>query len=151
MPRLQQYEVFMDGACPFCQWARARVEPFDTHERLKFLDYNDPAVAKLTPFTNDELNREIHVRAPDGVWHAGFAAWVAVLRVMPLLGWLGALLGSGMFRKAGPKLYRWLARNRHRLPGAPSVCRTDARCIPPAQDAQIHRKERVAGRSGRNS
>ncbi len=127
MPRLQQYEVFMDGGCAFCQWARTRIEPFDTNERLKFLDYNDPAVAAQAPFSREELDLEIHVRAPDGVWHAGFVAWVVLLRVMPILKWLGALLGTAMFRTAGPKLYRWVARNRHRLPGAPPACRTDAR------------------------
>ena len=117
MPRLQQYEVFMDGGCAFCQWARARIEPFDTDERLNFLDYNDPQVAERSPFTREELDREIHVRAPDGGWHEGFAAWVVLLRAMPFLKWLGALLGSFLFRNAGPKLYQWVARNRRRLPG----------------------------------
>jgi predicted DCC family thiol-disulfide oxidoreductase YuxK len=132
MPRLKQYEIFTDGGCPFCQWARARVEPFDTNERLKFLDYNDPAVAAQTPFSREELDREMHVRAPDGMWHAGFAAWVAVLRALPLLSWLGALLGSGLFRKSGPRLYRWVARNRYRLPGSPPPCRADACRVQPA-------------------
>jgi predicted DCC family thiol-disulfide oxidoreductase YuxK len=136
MPRLQQYEVFMDGGCAFCQWARARVEPFDTNERLKFLDYNDPAVAALAPFSREELDREMYVRAPDGSWHAGFAAWVVLLRAMPLLSWLGALLGSGMFRSAGPKLYRWVARNRYRLPGSPPPCRSDACTVRTATSAQ---------------
>ena len=49
---------------------RARVEPFDTNDRLHFLDYNDAAVAAQTPFSREELDREMHVRAPDGTWHA---------------------------------------------------------------------------------
>jgi predicted DCC family thiol-disulfide oxidoreductase YuxK len=141
MPGHKKYDVFMDGGCAFCQWARARVEPFDTDERLHFLDYNDPAVAGQAPFSRDELDREIHVRAPDGGWHAGFAAWVVLLRAMPFLKWLGALLGSSMFRNFGPKVYRWVARNRHRLPGAPPACRTHP--APPAPNA--------AGRPGRAS
>ncbi|HEV8385307.1 MAG TPA: DUF393 domain-containing protein [Candidatus Acidoferrales bacterium] len=137
MPRLRLYEIFTDGGCPFCQWARARVEPFDTNERLKFLDYNDPAVAAQTPFSREELDQEMHVRAPDGMWHAGFAAWVAVLRALPLLSWLGALLGSGLFRNSGPKLYRWVARNRYRLPGSPPRCRSDACSVePPSKTAR---------------
>lgn len=146
MPRLKQFEVFMDGGCAFCQWARARIEPFDTNERLKFLDYNDPAVAAQAPFAREALDREIHVRAPDGAWHAGFAAWVLLLRVMPFLSWMGALLGSAMFRTAGPRLYRWVARNRHRLPGKPPPCRADA-CRPqPSPPAS-----RAAERRGRPS
>lgn len=115
----------MDGGCAFCQWARARIEPFDTGDRLHFLDYNDPIAAGQAPFTLAELDREMHVRAPDGSWHAGFAACVVLLRAMPFLSWLGALLGFSLFRKSGPRLYGWVARNRHRFPGAPA-CRTDA-------------------------
>jgi predicted DCC family thiol-disulfide oxidoreductase YuxK len=124
VPGHKKYDVFMDGGCAFCRWARARIEPFDTDERLNFLDYNDSTVAGQAPFSREELDREIHVRAPDGAWHAGFAAWVELLRAMPFLKWLGALLGTSVFRKSGPKLYRWVARNRHRLPGSPPACRT---------------------------
>jgi len=133
VPSLKKYEVYVDGGCAFCQWARAHVEPFDTEARLTFLDYNDAAVAEQSSLTRDELDREIHVRAPDGGWHAGFAAWIVLLRAMPFLRWLGALLGSALFRTAGPKLYRWVARNRHRLPGSPPACRSQAE--PPAPSA----------------
>jgi len=114
-----KYEVFMDGVCPFCQRVRARIEPFDTDRRLEFLDYNDPGTAGRAPFTCEELAKEMHVRAPDGSWHAGYAAWLVLLGAMPLLRWLGALLSTSMFRKRGPKLYAWIARNRDRLPGSP--------------------------------
>ncbi len=36
-----KFEVLTDGACPFCQWTRGRIEPFDTAGRLCFLDYNN--------------------------------------------------------------------------------------------------------------
>ncbi len=121
-----KFEIFADGACPFCQWTRARIEPFDTASRLRFLDYNDPTVAAQAPFTREELDREMHVRAPDGTWSSGFAAWVIVLRALPPLAWLGWLLGTRMFRNAGPRLYRWIAQNRYRLPGSPPPCRADA-------------------------
>jgi predicted DCC family thiol-disulfide oxidoreductase YuxK len=149
VPTHKKFDVFMDGGCAFCQWARARIEPFDTDERLNFLDYNDPAVAEQAPFSRDALDREIHVRAPDGAWHAGFAAWVVLLRAMPFLKWLGALLGSSMFRNFGPKLYRWVARNRHRLPGSPPACRTHP--APTAPLAQSHRDGKAAGRPRRAS
>lgn len=122
MAQSAKYEILFDGACPLCQWTRAQVERFDTAGRLRFLDSNDPAVAALAPFPCEALAREMHVRAPDGEWAAGFAAWVKVLRALPLLAWLGWLLGTRLFRRAGPALYRWVARNRYRLPGVPRPC-----------------------------
>jgi predicted DCC family thiol-disulfide oxidoreductase YuxK len=123
---LAKYDVFIDGACPFCQWVRARVEAFDTHSRLLFVDYNDSGAAARAPFTREELDREMHVRAPDGSWHAGYAAWLVLLRAMPFVRWLGTLLGSSMFRNTGLRLHHWIARNRYRLPGAPPPCLSDA-------------------------
>jgi predicted DCC family thiol-disulfide oxidoreductase YuxK len=129
-----KYDVLLDGACPFCQWTRARIEPFDTAGRLRFLDYNDPEVAAQAPFTREELDREMHVRVPDGAWSAGFAAWVVILRAMPPVAWLGRLLGTRLFRSAGPKLYRWVARNRYRWPGSPPPCRAES-CAPTSRQA----------------
>ena len=127
-----QYEVFNDGACPFCQWIRARVEPYDTAHRIAFVDYNDPAVAARAPFSIEELENEMHVRTPDGAWVAGFAAWVALLRAMPRLAWLGWVLGAPPFRWAGPSVYRWVARNRYSLPGAPPRCNSQSCAAPSA-------------------
>jgi predicted DCC family thiol-disulfide oxidoreductase YuxK len=127
-----QYEVFNDGACPFCQWIRGRVEPYDTAHRIAFVDYNDPAVAARAPFSIEELENEMHVRTPDGAWVAGFAAWVALLRAMPRLAWLGWVLGAPPFRWAGPSVYRWVARNRYSLPGAPPRCNSQSCAAPSA-------------------
>jgi predicted DCC family thiol-disulfide oxidoreductase YuxK len=129
LPGPRKVEIFTDGACPFCLWVRARIEPFDTDSRLHFLDYNDAAVAAQSPFSREELELEMHVRAPDGAWTAGFEGWVTVLRALPLLRWLGWLLSTALFRRAGPRLYRWIARNRYRFPGAPPPCRADS-CAP---------------------
>lgn len=123
-------KVFMDGGCPFCQAVQAKVEGFDTRLRLEFVDYNDPAVAAQTPFSRDQLDQEMHVLAPDGSWHVGFAGWVVVLRALPRLAWLGWLLGMFPVRLVGPSLYRWIARHRYRLPGFPQPCRSDVCAVP---------------------
>jgi predicted DCC family thiol-disulfide oxidoreductase YuxK len=127
-----QCEVFNDGSCPFCQWVRARVEPYDTAHRITFVDYNDPAVAARAPFSTEELENEMHVRTPEGAWVAGFGAWVMLLRAMPRLAWLGWLLGAPPFRWAGPSIYRWVARNRYSLPGAPPRCNSQSCATPSA-------------------
>jgi predicted DCC family thiol-disulfide oxidoreductase YuxK len=127
------YDIFMDGSCSFCQWTRAKVEPHDTNARLRFLDYNDPQVAEQAPFSRDDLDSEMHVRTPEGVWLRGFEAWLALLRVMPGFAWFGRIAGLPPFRWLGPPVYSFIARHRYSLPGAPARCETDTCPIPLAK------------------
>jgi predicted DCC family thiol-disulfide oxidoreductase YuxK len=124
------YDIFMDGSCSFCQWTQTKVEPYDSGSRLRFLDYNDPAVAAQAPFPRDELGNEMHVRTPEGAWLKGFAAWVALLRVLPKLAWLGRIAGMPPVRWVGPAVYAFIARHRYSLPGAPARCESDTCAIP---------------------
>lgn len=127
------YDIFMDGSCSFCQWTRAKVEPHDAHGRLRFLDYNDPLVAAQAPFSRADLDQEMHVRTPDGVWLSGFEAWLALLRVMPRFAWVGRIAGLPPFRWLGPSVYAFIARHRYSLPGAPARCETDTCPVPSAK------------------
>ena len=129
-------EIYLDGSCAFCQWFRAQIEPWDTRGRLRFLDYNDPRVAAQTPYTLEELGREMHLREPDGTWTRGFTAWVRILRVLPRWAWLGRLLGMPPLRWLGPGLYGWVARHRRNLPGAPPACAPDC-CAPTTSTSKI--------------
>ena len=130
MPLANTYDIFMDGSCSFCQWSRTKVEPYDSSARLRFLDYNDPGVAAQAPFSRGELDREMHVRMPDGQWLKGFEAWLALLRVLPKLAWIGRIAGLPPLRWLGPSLYAFIARHRYSLPGAPSHCDTDTCPVP---------------------
>ena len=129
MPQLAKLDIFLDGACPFCQWSRSRLEPFDSRERLRFLDYNDPEIAGMAPYPRADLDREMHVRTPDGKWLKGFEAWIAVLRALPKLAWLGWIAGAAPLRWLGPGFYRFVARHRYSLPGVPPRCDRDS-CAP---------------------
>lgn len=129
MAETARVEIFTDGACPFCRAIQERVASLDTRHRLRFLDYNDPAVAARAPFPRTRLDEEMHVRATDGTWHAGYAGWVVVLRELPQYAWLGWLLAAPPFRWFGPGLYRWIARHRYRIPGFPAPCHSDTCAI----------------------
>src|SRR4051812_34218631 len=127
--------VYTDGSCPFCQWSRQRVEQFDREHRVEFRDYNNPAAARETPFSDAELAKEMHVLTPDKRWPGGYFAWLEVLRVLPQWRWLGKLLSFVPFRWLGPPLYGAIARNRYRAPylllrwmGAPPPCPAEGSC-----------------------
>jgi predicted DCC family thiol-disulfide oxidoreductase YuxK len=131
MPQTAKYDIFLDGSCSFCQWTRERIKPYDSGAWLRFLDYNDPAVAAQAPFARAELDREMHLRTPEGAWLRGFDAWLALLRVLPKLSWLSRIASLPPLRWIGPPVYRFIARHRYRLPGAPARCENDT-CAPPA-------------------
>ncbi|MGD0908617.1 MAG: DUF393 domain-containing protein [Candidatus Acidiferrales bacterium] len=130
MPQPSTYDIFMDGTCSFCRWTQSKVEPYDSASRLRFLDYNDPAVAAQAPYSRDELASEMHVRTPDGAWLNGFEAWLCLLRVLPKLAWLGQIGGLPPFRWLGPFGYAFIARHRYSLPGAPAHCDSDTCALP---------------------
>jgi len=130
MPQTNTYDIFMDGSCSFCRWSQAKIEPYDSGSRLRFLDFNNPAVAAQAPFTSAELGEEMHVRTPGGVWLKGFEAWLALLRVLPRLAWLGRIASVPPVRWAGPSVYAFIARHRYSLPGAPARCDSDTCAIP---------------------
>src|SRR5256885_1208799 len=108
--------VYTDGSCPFCRWSRGKVERYDRERRVDFRNYNDPAVARETPYSAAALATEMHVLAPNGQWYGGFAAWLEVLKALPRWRWLGKILGYPPFRWMGPALYRVIARNRYKAP-----------------------------------
>jgi predicted DCC family thiol-disulfide oxidoreductase YuxK len=130
MPQTTTYDVFMDGACSFCRWSQAKIEPYDSDSRLRFLDYNDAGVAAQAPFSRGELGSEMHVRTPEGTWLKGFAAWLALLQVLPKLAWLGRIASMPPMRWIGPSAYAFIARHRYSLPGAPTRCESDTCAIP---------------------
>jgi predicted DCC family thiol-disulfide oxidoreductase YuxK len=133
MPQAPKYDIFLDGTCSFCRWSRAKIEPYDSGDRVRFLDYNDPAVSAQAPFPRAELDREMHMRTPEGKWLRGFEAWLALLRVLPKLVWLGRIASLPPLRWLGPPIYAFIARHRYSLPGAPPRCETDT-CLPPAHN-----------------
>ena len=120
----------MDGSCWFCRWSQAKIEPYDSGSRLRFLDYNDPRWLPQAPFSRCELDYEMHVRTPEGAWLKGFEAWLALLRVLPKLAWLGRLASTPPMRSMGRTVYEFIARHRYSLPGAPARCESDTCALP---------------------
>ncbi len=137
MPGGRKLKVYNDGRCPFCQWAEAQVLRFDVGDRLEFRDYREPGVADETPFTVRQLDHKMHVRTPDGQWHAGYFGWVAVFSVLPKGRLLAGLLRVPPLRWLGPLIYQFVANRRYRVPqfmltwlGVPAPCPPGGYALP---------------------
>ncbi len=135
MPEQRRYDIFLDGTCAFCRWTRQKIEPLDSHKRLRFLDFNDPEVAVQTSLSHAELSSEMNLRTPEGKWLKGFDAWLAIMKVLPALAWFAWIANLPPVSWMGPSVYRFIARHRFSLPGAPASCGTDACALP-----QQHRR-----------
>lgn len=129
--------IYHDGRCPFCQWSQHRAERYDRDRRLEFRDYH--LYGSETPFSPAEFNREMHVQTLDGGWHIGYFGWIEIMKVLPRWRRLARLLSLAPLRWIGPRIYRWIAANRYRIPqfllcwlGAPAVC-GPACDLPPAR------------------
>jgi predicted DCC family thiol-disulfide oxidoreductase YuxK len=96
------------------------MERHDHQHRLEFRDYNDPEVARQTPYDAAELAREMHVQAADGKWFAGYRAWMEVLLVLPKWRHVARIGSLPPMKWLGPAFYRLVAANRYRLQRRPS-------------------------------
>jgi len=129
MKQAERIEVYTDGRCPLCHWTRARVEPWDADGRIAWFDYHElESLRRAAPHTVEELSDEMHVRLADGGWRRGYEAWLEVVGVLPRWRWLKPVLGLAPFRRVGPLLYKWVARRRYKLFGAPPPCSTQGAC-----------------------
>ncbi len=117
----RRYWLVYDGRCGFCRgWVRL-IERLDLLGRVRPLDLHTQAerVLRRAPgLDRDGLMKAVHLLSPAGEVWAGFEAVRMLARLVPPL-WptLPALHAPGASR-AGPILYEWTSRNRHRL----SVC-----------------------------
>lgn len=129
MPDAGTLRIYSDGQCRFCLWLQETVWRYDRDQRLEWRDYNLPAVANETPFAREELARRMHVRTPDGCWHAGYFGWVEIISVLPRWRWLARIVRLWPLHWLGPKAYQYVANHRYRIPrfvlawlGAPVPC-----------------------------
>jgi predicted DCC family thiol-disulfide oxidoreductase YuxK len=129
MNQASKIEVYTDGHCNLCRWMRARVEPLDRHQRIEWLDYNDPEILhRAAPRTREEMADEMHTRDGGGRWSKGYFAWIEVIRVLPRWKWLAPVLLWSPFTKIGTMFYRWLAARRYTLFGVPPPCDASGVC-----------------------
>ncbi|NIR42775.1 MAG: DUF393 domain-containing protein [Gemmatimonadetes bacterium] len=119
---MARWVLIYDGDCGFCQRQVRFVERHDTKGRIEAVPFQ---TAELSRYGIDRQAAEeaMHLVSPAGdVWR-GPAAAREVLKLLPRLkplAWLFYLPGA-MF--VAERVYRWIARRRHRFGCDSAVCR----------------------------
>ncbi len=123
--------MLFDADCGFCTrsagWVRRL--PFDVEQAaIQSSDLDALGVDA------DRALLEMPFVAADGTVRYGHRAWAAVLRTGPLLARVvGGLLDSRLLSRPAAWVYRWVSRNRDRLPGGTPTCSPAGRaCRDPA-------------------
>ncbi|KVQ50210.1 thiol-disulfide oxidoreductase [Burkholderia territorii] len=119
--------LYFDGQCPLCVAAMQRLRARDAQRRLAFVDIAGPGFDPAALGVDlAALNRELHVRLPDGRMLTGMDG---ILAAHALTGRtrLVRLLRVPIVRSALALLYRGVARNRLAVSHWLGY-RADARC-----------------------
>jgi predicted DCC family thiol-disulfide oxidoreductase YuxK len=110
-----------DGDCAFCSSC------------ARFIERWIPTTAQVVPWqfadldalglTTEQCEQAVQWVSPDGRTAAGPEAIAALLRdSAPVWRPVGRALGWSPVRRLAWPGYRWVARNRHRMPGGTAAC-----------------------------
>lgn len=113
--------LVFDGDCAFCtsavQWLQGILPVFPRTSPWQWLELDDYGLTVL-----DVTNYAWVVTSRHQ--YAGHLAGSAILRMQPSFGWrfLGHLIATPPVSWVAAGVYRWVAANRHRLPGGTPAC-----------------------------
>jgi predicted DCC family thiol-disulfide oxidoreductase YuxK len=111
-----RWTLLYDGHCRVCQRAVRGLRRLDRADRVDAVPYQDPATRqRFAWIPTADLERAMHLVSPAGGIWAGAQAVERLLALLP-----GGLLWHALFRiplvrTVADRVYRWIARNRHRL------------------------------------
>ena len=118
--RLTPLKLVYDGECDFCRSALLVVRFFDVFGLVEFLDGRDPAQLALAPEVSAAETENAAVAVgPKGRTYPGFYAFREIIRRTPAFWLLTVFLYIPGVPQLGEAAYRWVSKNRSRLPVAP--------------------------------
>jgi predicted DCC family thiol-disulfide oxidoreductase YuxK len=117
-------DVIYDGQCGFCVRALRICRALDVGGALRVHDANlrQEVEARFPEMAGADVERAMFVVTPDRRVHRGFFAFRRIALEAPLMWPLLALLYFPGSRRLGPRVYAWVARNRHRFGCGSDVC-----------------------------
>lgn len=112
-----EIHVFYDGACGLCRPTVAILRRLDLLSRVAFVDVTQrwtSIAAQFPSLDRDRCLTDMHAVTRDGATFAGFDAYRALARFLPL-GWMALpFLYIPPVAGLGRRVYRWVADHRER-------------------------------------
>lgn len=129
-----------DGDCAFCSASARFIERRIPTPGTEVAPWQLTELEPLGVTLQEADESVVHI---DPELHRTFGP-VAIARLLrsstsPLWRALGALLGLRLTLVVAWPVYRWIARNRHRMPGGTATCSLPAAERPPAERELQHR------------
>ena len=124
-------DIIYDGRCGFCVRSLKVCRALDVRRALRYHDANarQQIAARFPELGGADFDNAMFAVAPDRSVTRGFFAFRRILWESPLMWPLIPLFyvpGAGVI---GPRVYAWVARNRHRF-----GCESDVCELPPVRD-----------------
>lgn len=119
--------LIFDGECGFCTRSRDLLVRLDHRHRVRTVPYQGSGVAERVGVSREDLARSVYWLDDDGSRYSGAEAASAAVSAA-----VGSRLPLRVYRLPGVRqleeaVYRWVANNRHRLPGTTPWCTSHPR------------------------
>ncbi|MGY4689151.1 thiol-disulfide oxidoreductase DCC family protein [Salibacterium sp. K-3] len=110
--------VFYDQSCGICRESKRIIEKGDRTGKIIWRDIQEPGILEDYPFLKGRNVQEAMHMLENGTYlYTGFAAVKRLIQLLPAGKWVSPLLQLPGVDCAGRRVYRLVARNRHRLSG----------------------------------
>jgi predicted DCC family thiol-disulfide oxidoreductase YuxK len=123
--------LIFDGECGFCTRSRNVMVRLDRRGRIRTVPLQQEGVAEAAGVSRADLARAVFWEGDDGARYWGAEAVNAALSAAFGNSLLLRLYRLPGVRQVEDRVYRWVADNRHRLPGVTPWCTSHpGRCLP---------------------
>lgn len=123
MTRAPSHTLVYDGQCRICQRAVAAIRSMDPGGAIEIVASQESGVReRFRAIPSAAFDEAMQLVARDGTTWSGSAAIEELLRVLPRTRWFAPMFHIPLVRALADQIYRWVARNRHRL-GCGEHCR----------------------------
>ncbi|RSL34199.1 DUF393 domain-containing protein [Salibacterium salarium] len=108
--------AFYDESCGLCQQSKHEIEKWDHHQLITWRSIQDPDILNEYPFLKERnVQQAMHLLEKNTYLYTGYAAVKRIIQLIPAGKWVAPLLYLPGADRAGDKMYKLVARNRHKF------------------------------------